>query len=48
VRYELPLPSTTQSPDKHALYIHRPRGRRGRALDEDTEHFVDQTRMDAH
>jgi hypothetical protein len=48
VRYELPLPPTTQSPDKHALYIHRPRGRRGRALDEDTEHFVDQTRMDAH
>jgi len=47
VRYELPLPPTTESPDKHALYIHRPKGRRGRALDKDTEHFVDETRMGA-
>ena len=47
VRYELPLPPTTTSPDKHALYIHRPKGRRGRALDKDTEHFVDETRMGA-
>jgi hypothetical protein len=47
VRYELPLPPTAELADKHALYIHRPDGRRGRALDNDTEHFVDGTRMGA-
>jgi len=47
VRYELPLPpAQAEGPlDKRALYIHRPAGRRGRAIDEATERFVDETRM---
>ena len=45
VRYQLPLPPTTAPRDQRALYIHRPKGRRGRALDQDTERFVDETRL---
>jgi len=49
VRYELPMPPapTADRLDRHALYIHRPAGRRGRAIDDATEHFVEQTRIGA-
>src|SRR5437764_1750126 len=48
--YEIPLPPS--NPDKQAavgraLYIHAPRGRAGRAIDAETERFVDETRMGA-
>lgn len=47
VRYELPPPPphTDAALDKRALYIHRPAGRRARAIDDATENFVDATRM---
>jgi len=45
VDYVLPLPPATAPSDQRALYIHRPKGRRGRALDHDTERFVDETRL---
>lgn len=44
VRYELPLPPVGGAVDKRSLYIHRPVGRRGRAIDDSTEQFVDATR----
>ena len=47
VDYEIPLPRpavTGRSPGS-ALYIHRPRGRKGRAIDSATERFVEETRM---
>ena len=45
VRYELPLPpGAGEVSDKRSLYIHKPAGRRGRALDDSTERFVDATR----
>ena len=47
VSYEIPLPPS--APDKRvppaSLYIHAPRGRRGRAIDAATEQFVEETRM---
>lgn len=33
--------------DKQTLYVHEPRGRKGRAIDDATERFVEQTRMGA-
>jgi hopanoid C-3 methylase len=47
VAYELPLPpaSTEERVNPAALYVHAPRGRRGRAIDAATEEFVDATRM---
>jgi hopanoid C-3 methylase HpnR len=53
VAYEIPLPP--EAADTHAspararrgLYIHAPRGRAGRAIDAETEAFVDATRMGA-
>ena len=49
VRYEMALPpaATGARVDPKSLYIHPPAGRRGRAIDDDTEHFVDRTRMGA-
>jgi len=45
VIYEMPLPPRTSSPLKpHLLSIHRPQGRRGRVLDDETEQFVETTR----
>jgi len=47
VEYQMPLPRSTatgQSPGR-ALYIHPPRGRKGRAIDSATERFVEETRM---
>jgi hypothetical protein len=49
VDYELPLPpaaATNGGAVKAAeLYIHAPRGRAGRSIDDATERFVDATRM---
>jgi hopanoid C-3 methylase HpnR len=47
VQYEIPLPQPAAAPAKHPLYIHPPRGRKGRAIDAATEHFVEATRMGA-
>jgi hopanoid C-3 methylase HpnR len=49
VRYEIALPPAGGNGriDPKTLYIHPPQGRRGRAIDDDTEHFVDRTRMGA-
>jgi hypothetical protein len=45
VGYELPLPPPAAILDKRALYVHKPAGRRGRALDDATEQFVDAGRV---
>ncbi len=48
VAYEIPLPPTPlpdRQPAAAALYVHAPRGRKGRAIDAATENFVDETRM---
>ena len=48
VAYEIPLPPAPASGRRlnpASLYIHAPRGRRGRAIDAATEEFVDETRM---
>ena len=46
VRYEMALPPPSQnSVDAKIIYIHKGRGRKGRALDDSTEHFVEATRM---
>lgn len=46
VRYEIPLPVTAAPVAKATgLYIHAPRGRAGRHIDDPTERFVDETRM---
>ena len=46
VQYEMALPPPQQdSVDAKIIYIHKGRGRKGRALDDSTEHFVDATRM---
>jgi hopanoid C-3 methylase HpnR len=46
VRYEISLPpAPREKADPAALYVHPARGRRGREIDQATEHFVDDTRM---
>ena len=48
IAYEIPLPpqrASEQASARAALYVHAPRGRRGRAIDRVTEEFVDETRM---
>ncbi len=48
VEYEIPQPPHTISarkPSSASLYIHAPRGRKSRAIDAATEHFVEETRM---
>jgi hopanoid C-3 methylase HpnR len=51
VHYELPLPPRPQAdaPAVKAsqLYIHAPKGRAGRSIDDATEHFVEGSRMGA-
>jgi hopanoid C-3 methylase HpnR len=50
VDYEIPLPPVEATPRRTAgrgLYVHAPRGRKGRAIDAATERFVDETRMGA-
>jgi hopanoid C-3 methylase len=44
VAYEIPLP-TAREPRGPSLYIHPPRGRKGRAIDAATENFVEETRI---
>lgn len=47
-RYEMPLqPDVVQKIDPKTLYVHDPKGRRSRSLDDATENFVDETRMGA-
>jgi hopanoid C-3 methylase len=43
----LPRPAAVGQTPGRALYIHPPRGRKGRAIDSATERFVDETRMGA-
>ena len=48
VVYEIPLPPRTAGEHRRSgtsLYIHAPRGRRGRAIDVETERFVEESRM---
>ena len=49
VQYELPLPprpdGTALSARDRKLYIHSPRGRTGRSIDNSTERFVETTRL---
>jgi hopanoid C-3 methylase HpnR len=48
VRYEMRLPPPVESTlDRKTLYVHEPRGRKGRAIDDHTERFVEETRMGA-
>ncbi|MBV8336191.1 MAG: hopanoid C-3 methylase HpnR, partial [Alphaproteobacteria bacterium] len=50
VAYEIPLPPRHTGEDRPAaqsLYIHPPRGRKGRAIDRPTEQFVEATRLGA-
>jgi hopanoid C-3 methylase HpnR len=47
VDYEIPLPGNEGLRRQGSLYIHAPRGRKGRAIDAATERFVDETRMSA-
>jgi hypothetical protein len=53
IRYEIPLPPRAPADAKEPvakaaqLYIHPPRGRTSRHIDDPTEHFVDDTRMGA-
>jgi hopanoid C-3 methylase len=44
VAYQMPLPQPAATAGRDALYIHAPRGRRGRAIDAATERFVEETR----
>ncbi|QEH32844.1 B12 binding domain protein [Aquisphaera giovannonii] len=45
VRYEMTLPPPHREViDPHSLYVHPPRGRNGRSIDDATERFVDRTR----
>ncbi|MFT8445702.1 MAG: hopanoid C-3 methylase HpnR [Acetobacter orientalis] len=47
-RYLMPIqPDAVDKIDRKDLYVHGPGGRKTRALDEDTEKFVDTTRMGA-
>lgn len=46
VRYQMKVPSAPEEPgNPRALYILHPRGRQGRAFDDHTEQFVEETRM---
>src|SRR6266850_4795921 len=44
--YQIPLPAEPTR-RRASLYVHTPRGRKGRSIDVATERFVDETRMDA-
>ena len=50
VAYEIPLPprrAGKEPPAPRSLYVHPPRGRKTRAIDERTEQFVEATRIGA-
>jgi hypothetical protein len=45
VRYEMSLPPNNRAPiDPRSIYVHSPRDRYGRSIDDETEKFVEQTR----
>ncbi len=45
VSYEMSLPPEHRDRiDSRSVYVHSPRGRNGRSIDDDTEQFVEQTR----
>lgn len=45
-RYQIGAPPADRTtPDRQSLYVHRAQGRKGRAIDDATESFVDTTRM---
>lgn len=45
VSYQISLPPTpAEEVDRRTLYVHEPKGRKGRSLDDATERFVDATR----
>ena len=46
--YEIPLPQSPaadRAPVRASFYVHPPRGRKSRAIDQATERFVEETRM---
>ena len=46
IHYEMSLPPEARAKvDPHTLYVHGAQGRRGRQVDDETERFVDETRM---
>jgi hypothetical protein len=46
VRYELPTRAEPNAPiTRPALYVHAPRGRAARSIDDSTERFVEETRV---
>lgn len=48
VEYEIYLPPKPEEKvDRNTLFIHTPAGRQGRAIDNSTEAFVDETRMES-
>jgi len=50
VAYVMPLPPQRTNEDRRrpaSLYVHAPRGRKGRAIDFATQRFVEETRMEA-
>ncbi|PSF36165.1 hopanoid C-3 methylase HpnR [Aphanothece hegewaldii CCALA 016] len=49
VKYEIYLPpKPDEKVDRNTLFIHTPAGRQGRAIDNSTEAFVDETRMNSN
>ncbi|HMF37130.1 MAG TPA: radical SAM protein, partial [Isosphaeraceae bacterium] len=49
VDYEMSLPPEHHDLiDPRSIYVHSPRGRNGRSIDDDTEQFVEQTRMNGN
>ena len=49
VHYEMSLPPEHRDLiDPRSIYVHSPRGRNGRSIDDDTEQFVEQTRMNGN
>ena len=49
VHYEISLPPEHRDLiDPRSVYVHSPRGRHGRSIDDDTEQFVEQTRSNGN
>ena len=49
VSYEMSLPPERRDLiDPRSIYVHSPRGRHGRSIDDDTEQFVEQTRSNGN
>jgi hopanoid C-3 methylase len=45
IDYQIPLPEGEPTRHRSSLYVLAPRGRKGRAIDTETERFVDETRI---